>query len=170
MLLPLSPTFSLVSLEFTVSKIQFLGTDYHRRISRGENTGIFSQCHAFTHCPSVSALLRHNDVKWTPCRQNTRTVRKLPTKSCMSIKSPQFSFLHVAGPLLITIAANILAVTTTATAPRYVAMMLMPASFYAASIVVLTWISVSRSHRGSPRGYVADNSGGVPSNHSIVPP
>lgn len=40
-------------------------------------------------------------------------------------------YLHIACPLVITVVANILAVATTKTAPRYVAMMLMPASFYA---------------------------------------
>jgi hypothetical protein len=40
-------------------------------------------------------------------------------------------FLHIACPLVVTVIANILAVATTKTAPRYVAMMLMPASFYA---------------------------------------
>ena len=39
--------------------------------------------------------------------------------------------------------AFILAAATTATAPRYVAMMLMPPSFYASFVVSLTWISNS---------------------------
>jgi hypothetical protein len=40
----------------------------------------------------------------------------------------QERFLHVLCPLAITIVANVIAVATTKTAPRYVAMMLMPAS------------------------------------------
>lgn len=66
-------------------------------------------------------------------------------------------FLHIAGPLLITIIANVIAATTTATGPRYLAMMLMPGSFYAASIVILTWISVSL-HRSYPAGYRTNRS------------
>jgi len=50
-------------------------------------------------------------------------------------------YLHVVLPLCISLVAFILAAATTKTAPRYVGMMLMPASFYAAYIVVLTWIS-----------------------------
>ncbi|KAG7528709.1 hypothetical protein FFLO_05970 [Filobasidium floriforme] len=55
----------------------------------------------------------------------------------------QERYLHIACPLVITVVANILAVATTKTAPRYVAMMLMPASFYASAICTLSWISGS---------------------------
>lgn len=50
-------------------------------------------------------------------------------------------YLHVVLPLCISLVAFILAAATTRTAPRYVGMMLMPASFYAGYIVVLAWIS-----------------------------
>jgi hypothetical protein len=40
----------------------------------------------------------------------------------------QERFLHVLCPLAMTIVANVIAVATTKTAPRYFAMMLMPAS------------------------------------------
>jgi len=50
-------------------------------------------------------------------------------------------FLHIVLPLLVSIFAFILAAATTGTAPRYVAMMLMPASFYPSFVVVLAWIS-----------------------------
>jgi hypothetical protein len=50
-------------------------------------------------------------------------------------------FLHVTLPLLVTVAAYILAAATTSIAPRYVAMMLMPSSFYASFVIVLAWIS-----------------------------
>ncbi|WOO77177.1 putative transporterC [Vanrija pseudolonga] len=50
---------------------------------------------------------------------------------------------HVIGPFIITIVANVLAVATTHTAARYVAMMLMPASFYSATILLLSWISTT---------------------------
>lgn len=52
-------------------------------------------------------------------------------------------FLHVAGPLLITIVSMVIAIATTNTGARYTAMMLMPSSFYSAAIVTLTWISQS---------------------------
>ncbi|CAD6589101.1 MAG: hypothetical protein TREMPRED_005266 [Tremellales sp. Tagirdzhanova-0007] len=49
--------------------------------------------------------------------------------------------LHIILPFIVTIVANILALSTTKIAPRYVAMCLLPSSFYSASIVVLSWIS-----------------------------
>ena len=55
----------------------------------------------------------------------------------------QERYLHIALPLIITVVANIIAVSTVNIAARYVAMMLMPASFYSSSIVQLTWISGS---------------------------
>ncbi|ETI25288.1 hypothetical protein G647_04663 [Cladophialophora carrionii CBS 160.54] len=55
----------------------------------------------------------------------------------------QERYLHIVCPLAITMVANIIAVSTLSIAARYVAMMLMPASFYAASIVVLSWITGS---------------------------
>lgn len=55
----------------------------------------------------------------------------------------QERYLHIVVPLAITVVANIIAVSTLNIAARYVAMMLMPASFYSASIVVLSWITGS---------------------------
>ncbi|KIW61151.1 hypothetical protein PV05_01308 [Exophiala xenobiotica] len=52
-------------------------------------------------------------------------------------------YLHIVCPLAITVVANIIAVSTLNIAARYVAMMLMPASFYSASIVILSWITGS---------------------------
>lgn len=49
--------------------------------------------------------------------------------------------LHIICPFLVTIAANVIAISTTNTAARYTAMMLLPGSFYSASIVILSWIS-----------------------------
>ncbi|KAL1876145.1 hypothetical protein Plec18167_005408 [Paecilomyces lecythidis] len=54
-------------------------------------------------------------------------------------------FYHIIGPLAITLIANIIAVSTLNIAARYLAMMLLPASFYAASIVILSWITGSLS-------------------------
>ncbi|KAH7227416.1 major facilitator superfamily domain-containing protein [Fusarium oxysporum] len=48
---------------------------------------------------------------------------------------------HIIGPLTVTAVANVIAVSTTNTAARYVAMMLLPASFYASSIATLSWIT-----------------------------
>ena len=50
-------------------------------------------------------------------------------------------YLHVVLPLCVCVASFILGVATTATAPRYVAMMLMVPSVYTGYVVVLAWIS-----------------------------
>jgi len=50
-------------------------------------------------------------------------------------------FFHVAVPLIFGVAAFIIAASTTAFAPRYVAMMLMPAGVYTGYVVGLAWIS-----------------------------
>jgi hypothetical protein len=57
----------------------------------------------------------------------------------------QERFLHIVIPLSITLAANIIAVSSLNTAARYVAMMLLPASFYSAAVVILSWITGSLS-------------------------
>lgn len=51
--------------------------------------------------------------------------------------------LHIICPFFVTIIANVIAISTTNVAARYTAMMLLPGSFYSASIVVLSWISSS---------------------------
>lgn len=50
-------------------------------------------------------------------------------------------YLHIVLPLCVSVVGFILAVSTTGIAPRYVAIMLMPASFYPAFVVTLAWIS-----------------------------
>ncbi|KAK3718116.1 hypothetical protein LTR37_005231 [Vermiconidia calcicola] len=57
----------------------------------------------------------------------------------------QERFLHIALPLTVTVLANIIAVATLNVGARYLAMMLMPASFYSSAIVQLSWISGSLS-------------------------
>jgi predicted MFS family arabinose efflux permease len=52
-------------------------------------------------------------------------------------------FFHIAGPLAVAVVAFILAAATTATAPRYVAMMLMVPGVYTGYVVCLAWISNS---------------------------
>lgn len=50
-------------------------------------------------------------------------------------------YWHISLPLVITLTANIIAVSTLNTAARYTAMMLMPPSFYGATVVLLSWIT-----------------------------
>lgn len=50
-------------------------------------------------------------------------------------------YWHMVLPLIVTMAAFILAATTTSLAPRYVAMMLMVPGIYTAYVIVLAWIS-----------------------------
>ncbi|KAJ0321422.1 hypothetical protein Brms1b_002783 [Colletotrichum noveboracense] len=50
-------------------------------------------------------------------------------------------YWHVVAPLGVTLAANVIAVSTPNVGARYTAMMLMPASFYAGSTVLLSWIA-----------------------------
>ncbi|KAG5657996.1 hypothetical protein KAF25_006947 [Fusarium avenaceum] len=58
---------------------------------------------------------------------------------------------HIIGALSITAVANIIAVSTTNTAARYVAMMMLPASFYASAIVTLSWITGTLSQPRAKR-------------------
>ena len=55
----------------------------------------------------------------------------------------QRRFLHIVGPLIITLVANIIAVSSLSIAARYVAIMLLPGSFYASAVVILSWITGS---------------------------
>ncbi len=55
----------------------------------------------------------------------------------------QERFLHVVIPLVITLVANVIAVSSLNIAARYVAMMLLPASFYSAAVVTLSWITAT---------------------------
>jgi MFS family permease len=55
----------------------------------------------------------------------------------------QERYLHIVLPLSITLVAMVIAVSTLSTGARYAAMMLMPASFYSAAIVILSWITGS---------------------------
>ncbi|KAI1842536.1 hypothetical protein JX265_012652 [Neoarthrinium moseri] len=57
----------------------------------------------------------------------------------------QERFLHIVIPLCITLAANVIAVSSLNIAARYTAMMLLPASFYSAAVVILSWITGSLS-------------------------
>lgn len=60
-------------------------------------------------------------------------------------------FWHIVGALAVTFAANIIAVSSLNTAARYVAMMLLPASFYASAVVTLSWITGSMSQPSPKR-------------------
>lgn len=50
-------------------------------------------------------------------------------------------YLHIVLPLLVTLAANVIAISTLNTGARYTAMLLMPSSFYAGYNVLLSWIT-----------------------------
>jgi len=52
-------------------------------------------------------------------------------------------YLHIVLPLIVAMAAFILAACTTATGPRYLAMMLMVPGVYSGYVVGLAWISNS---------------------------
>jgi len=55
----------------------------------------------------------------------------------------QERYLHIVIPMGVTVIAMIIAVSTLNTAGRYIAMCLMPTSFYAAGIIILSWIAGS---------------------------
>ncbi|KAJ7045874.1 major facilitator superfamily domain-containing protein [Mycena alexandri] len=55
----------------------------------------------------------------------------------------QERYWHIVVPLVFTTIANIIAISTLNTAARYVSMMLMPGSFYGATVVILSWVSGS---------------------------
>jgi len=57
----------------------------------------------------------------------------------------QERFKHVVYPLVLTILAHILVLSTNATAPRYLAMMFLLPSVFASIIVALTWMSQTLS-------------------------
>ncbi|WWC71195.1 uncharacterized protein I206_105148 [Kwoniella pini CBS 10737] len=63
-------------------------------------------------------------------------------------------FLHVVIPMAFIVLGNIIAVSTTNTAARYVAMCILPSSFYSASTVILSWISSSMTGPASKRAIV----------------
>jgi hypothetical protein len=50
-------------------------------------------------------------------------------------------YFHVTLPIYVAIVAFVLAAATTATAPRYIAMMLMVPGVYTGYVVALSWIS-----------------------------
>lgn len=63
----------------------------------------------------------------------------------------QERYLHIVIPLAVTVAANIVAVSTTNTGARYFAMMLLPCSMYSGSTIVLSWISNSLAQPAAKR-------------------
>ena len=70
-------------------------------------------------------------------------------KRLTDTNAPQFFWLrfkHVIYPLVVSILAHILALSTTGTVPRYFAMMLLPSSLYASAIITLMWMSVRVSN------------------------
>ncbi|KAJ7130825.1 nicotinamide mononucleotide permease [Mycena crocata] len=55
----------------------------------------------------------------------------------------QERYWHIVVPLAFTTLANIIAISTLNTAARYVSMMMMPGSFYGATVVILSWVAGS---------------------------
>ncbi|OQE44372.1 hypothetical protein PENCOP_c002G02169 [Penicillium coprophilum] len=53
----------------------------------------------------------------------------------------QERYWHIVCPMAICVVANVIAVAILNTSARYVAMMLMPGSFYGAAVVVLSWVT-----------------------------
>ncbi|RHZ62468.1 uncharacterized protein CDV56_108247 [Aspergillus thermomutatus] len=96
--------------------------------------------------PSVVATLGYN-------RNETYALTAPPYILCVIVMvingfhsdKKQERYWHIVCPMIICLAANIIAVATLNTAARYVAMMMMPGSFYAAAIVVLSWVAGSLS-------------------------
>ncbi len=116
-----------------------------------------SQHHLRAHRPSIPALRGNHDRQWFPLRQG---IIATPPLSPMSHPPTQTQerYLHIVIPLVFTIIANIIALSTLNTAARCtspqlhftlwlilsdVAMMLMPGSFYGATAVILSWIAGS---------------------------
>jgi len=61
----------------------------------------------------------------------------------LTIMQKQERFYHIVCPFIITVIANIIAVSTLNTGARYLAMMLLPGSFYSSAVVILSWITGS---------------------------
>ncbi|KAJ7282885.1 major facilitator superfamily domain-containing protein [Mycena rebaudengoi] len=55
----------------------------------------------------------------------------------------QERYFHIVTPLVFTTIANIIAISTLNTPARYISMMMMPASFYGATVVILSWVAGS---------------------------
>ncbi|KLU90229.1 nicotinamide mononucleotide permease [Magnaporthiopsis poae ATCC 64411] len=63
----------------------------------------------------------------------------------------QERFWHIVAPLFVTLAANVIAVSTLSTGARYTAMMLLPASLYSSTVVTLSWITGTLAQPASKR-------------------
>ncbi|GAP88183.1 putative nicotinamide mononucleotide permease [Rosellinia necatrix] len=63
----------------------------------------------------------------------------------------QERWLHIVAPLIITAVANIITLSTLNVAARYVAILLLPGSFYSAGVVTLSWVSNSLSQPAPKR-------------------
>lgn len=61
---------------------------------------------------------------------------------------------HIIIPMCLTLIGNIIAVSTTAVAPRYFAMCLLPVGFYCASTIILSWVGDNLTGPSSKRAIV----------------
>jgi len=116
--------------------------DYKTYLLLGTLFGITSSASVTNFFPTVVATLGYNKI-------NTLLLTAPPyllafiTASLNAWHADKTGerFLHIVLPLCVSLIAFILAAATTKTAPRYIAMMLMPPSFYMSFVVTLTWIS-----------------------------
>jgi len=116
--------------------------DYKTYLLLGTLFGITSSASVTNFFPTVVATLGYNKI-------NTLLLTAPPyilafiTASFNAWHADKTGerFFHIVLPLCVSLVAFILAAATKATAPRYVAMMLMPASFYMSFVVTLAWIS-----------------------------
>ena len=61
---------------------------------------------------------------------------------------------HIVTPFMVSVIANIIALSTTKTAPRYVAMVLLPSSIYSSNILDFSWISANMTGSHNKRAVV----------------
>lgn len=92
--------------------------------------------------PTVVATLKYNDVN-TLLLTAPPYVLAVITTYCNARHADKTGerYFHITIPLWISVIAYIIAATTTALGPRYLAMMLMPSTVYAGYVVALAWIS-----------------------------
>lgn len=92
--------------------------------------------------PTVVATLKYNDVNTLLLTAPPYVLAVITTflNSWHADRTGE-RFFHIVIPLCFAIFAYILAAATTSTAPRYVAMMLMPTGVYTGYVVALGWIS-----------------------------
>ncbi|CCX11561.1 major facilitator superfamily domain-containing protein [Pyronema domesticum] len=125
--------FHGLKLAFTDGKTYVLGAILFGEVSSGSVTNFF---------PTVVLTLGYNPIISLLLTAPPYVVAVITTflNSYHADKTGE-RYYHVTLPLWVSIAAFILAAATTATGPRYLAMMLMVPSVYSGYVVSLAWIS-----------------------------